>query len=125
MPCPYESQTNNRQCRSVVRFLSFEREIVIVVRFRYRTDAFDNRFPMLALVLAVKNIAVRRSGEKSITTVPHVHRHTFDIGTYVFGQPAGQDFPGFAAVAAARDARIGGVQIAPCAGSGLGAGDKK
>ena len=108
-----------------MRFLSFERQVVIVMRFRYRADAFDDSLPVLAPILAVKNIAVRRSGENSITTVPHIHRHTFDVGTYVFGQATGQDFPGFAAVAAARDARIGGVQIAPCAGSGLGAGDKK
>lgn len=109
----------------MMRFLSFERQVVIVMRFRYRADAFDDSLPVLAPILAVKNIAVRRAGENSITTVPHIHRHAFDIGTYVFGQATGQDFPGFAAVPAARDAGIGGVKLSPRAGSGFGARDEQ
>src|SRR5690242_11868405 len=104
-----------------MRFLSFERQVVIVMRFRYRADAFDDSLPVLAPILAVKNVAVRGPGEKSVAAVPHIHRHTFDIGTDVFGQPTGQDFPGFAAVAAACDAGIGGVKLSPRSGPGFGA----
>ena len=109
----------------MVCFLPFERQVVVVVRLRNRTDAFDNGLPVLAPILAVKNIAVRRSGENSITTVPHIHRHTFDVGTYVIGQSTGQDLPGFTTVPAARDSGIGGVKLSPRAGSGFGARDKQ
>ena len=85
MPCPYESRTNELSLRSVVRLLPFERKVVVVVRFRNGANTFDNRLPVIASILAVKNIAVRGAGEKGITTVPDVHRHAFDIGADVFG----------------------------------------
>jgi hypothetical protein len=125
MPCPFELRTNELSLRSVVRLLRFERQVVVVVRLRNGANTFDDRLPMIASILAVKNIAIGGAGENRIAAVPDVHRHAFDIGADVLGQPAGQHFPSFAAVPAARDAGIGGVKIPPRAGSGFGTRNKQ
>ena len=92
-----------------MRRLLVERQVDVVVRFGNRADALDDRLPVIAFVLAVKNIAVGGAGEDRIAAVPYVHRHALDVGADVIGQAAGQHLPTPAAVAAARDARVGGV----------------
>ena len=108
-----------------MRGLFLQRQIDVMVRLGDRTDAFDDRLPVLAFVLAVKDIAVGGAGEDRVAAVPDVHRHAFDVGADVFRQSAAEHIPGLAAVAAARDARIGRVELAPSARAGLRAGDEK
>ena len=108
-----------------MRRLSFERQIDVVVRLGDGPDAFNNGPPVLAFVIAIKHVAVRRAGKDRIAAVPHIHRHAFDVGADMLRQAAAQDVPGLAAVAAARHAGIRGVKISPGARPGLGAGDEQ
>ncbi len=75
--------------RLVVRFLLLQSQVVIMVRFRHRSDAFDDRLPVISLIVAVEDIAIGGAGEDRVATVPGVHRHTFDIGADVIGQATG------------------------------------
>ena len=109
----------------MMRFLSLQRQILIVMRLGHRSDAFDDRLPVLAFVLAVKHIAVSGAGENSVPTVPDIHRHTFNVSADVIGQAAAEKVPSFAAVTAARDSRIGGVELSPGPGTGLRSRDEK
>ena len=96
-----------------------------MVRLGDRPDSFDNRLPVLSLVIAVKDISISGPGEDSVAAVPSIHRHAFDVGADMIGQTAAQHVPGLPAVPAAGDPRICGVQVSPGAGSGLGAGDEQ
>ena len=95
------------------------------MRLGNRADAFDDRLPVISLIITIENIAVGGAGEDGVTTVPHIHRHCFDVGSDMVGQATVQDVPILAAIAAARDACIGGVKFPPGAWPGLGAGDKQ
>lgn len=108
-----------------MRGLFVQRQIDVMVRFGNRTDAFDDRLPVLALVFAVEDVSIRRAGEDRIAAVPRVHRHAFDVGADVLGQSAGEYVPRFATVTAARDTRVGGMQFSPGTRTGLGAGDEQ
>ena len=85
-----------------MRFLPLQRQILIMVRLGHRSDAFDDRLPVLAFVLAVKDIAVRGAGENSVPAVPDIHRHTLDVSADVIGQAAAEKVPSLAAVTARR-----------------------
>ena len=96
-----------------------------MMRLGNRADAFDDRLPVLALVVTVKNIAVGGAGEDRVTAVPRVHRHAFDVGANMLGQAARENIPALAAVAAARDTRVCGVEFSPRAWPCLRAGDEQ
>ena len=108
----------------MMRSLFVQRQIDVMVRLGDRPDSFDNRLPVLSLVIAVKDISIGGPGEDSVAAVPSIHRHAFDVGPDMIGQTAGQHVPSLTAVAAAGDARVRRVQVPPGAGSGLGSGDK-
>src|SRR5258705_13841912 len=107
-----------------MRGLFVQREIAVMMRLRNRADTFDDRLPVLALIVAIENISIRSAGKDRVAAVPHVHRHALDIGADMVGQAARENIPALAAVAAARDTRVGGVKFSPRARSGLGAGDE-
>src|SRR5437867_1876792 len=105
----------------MTHLLSFQREVVIMVRLGDRADALDDRLPVIAFILAVEDIAVRGAGEDRVAAVPRIHRHAFDVGANMFGQSAGQNIPTLTAVTAARDARVRGVEFSPGTRTRLGA----
>src|SRR5262245_30957944 len=74
--------------RLVMCFLSFERQVVIMMRLGHRADALDDRLPVIAFVVAVENIAVRGAGENCVAAVPRVHRHAFNVGANMLRQSA-------------------------------------
>ena len=73
---------------SSVRFLSFKRQIVIVVRLGHRPNAFNDGLPMLSFIITIENIAVGGTGEERTAAVPNVHRHAFDVATDMIRQSA-------------------------------------
>ena len=111
--------------RLVMRFLSFQRQILVMMRLGNRADTFDDRLPVISFIVAVENIPIRGAGENCIAAVPHVHRHAFDIGADMIGQTARENIPALAAVAAASDTRVGGVEFSPRAWPRLRAGDEQ
>ena len=70
----------------MMRGLFVQRQIDVMVRLGYRTDAFNDRLPVLSLVVAVENIPIGGSGEDSVAAVPSIHRHAFDVGPDMIGQ---------------------------------------
>ena len=59
------------------------------MRLRDGADAFGDRLPVLAFIIAVENISVRRAGENRVAAVPRIHGHALDIGADVIGQTTG------------------------------------
>src|SRR2546427_9975053 len=86
---------------------------MVVVRLGDRSNAWIYGCPMISLIVAVENIAIRGAGEESVAAVPNIHCHTFDIGTNVLRQTLAQDVPSPAAVSAAGDARVCRMQRSP------------
>ena len=109
----------------MMRFLLFERQVVVVVRFGNRPDSTNNGPPVSALVIAVENVAIRRAGEERITPIPNIHRHAFDVAPDVLGQSVAQDVPALATVATARDPCIRGMQFSPSAWTRLRSCDEQ
>lgn len=107
-----------------MRFLPLQREIAVMMRLRNRADAFDDRLPVISLIITVENIAVGGAGEDRVAAVPRVHRHAFDVGADMIRQAAAENIPALAAIAAARDTRVGGVEFSPRAWPRFGAGDE-
>src|SRR2546426_2807694 len=96
----------------------------MMVRLRDRTDSLDDPLPTIPLIGAIEDISVRGPTEKRIAGIPGVHRRRFEVCANVLGQPLGQNIPALAAVPAAGNARVGGVQFSPSARAGLRAGNK-
>src|SRR5436190_12192332 len=94
---------------------------MVVVRLGDRSNASNYGLPMISLIVAVENIAIRGAGEESVAAVPNIHCHTFDIGTNVLRQTLAQDVPSPAAVSAAGDARVCRMQRSPGARARFGA----
>ena len=108
-----------------MRCLFVQGQIDVMVRLGDRSNSFNNRLPVISLIITVKDISVRCSGEERIATVPSIHRHTFDVGADMIGQTDRENIPALAAVAAASDTRVGGVEFSPRAWPRLRAGDEQ
>src|SRR5438128_12228435 len=89
-----------------------------------RADPPRDRRPRLAFVLAHEDVAVRGAGEEDRAAGPDVQREPFDVAVDVRRQPAFEVLPVLAAVAAARDPRVGRLRAAPFARATDGPGDE-
>src|SRR5262245_23916246 len=97
---------------------------MIMVRLRDRTDSLDDSLPAIPLIVTIKHISVRGATEERVAGIPDVHRRRLEVGANVFGQSLGQNIPTLAAVSAAGDACVGGVQRSPGSGAGLCTSDE-
>src|SRR5207244_12885275 len=95
----FQSYVMQRLCAPAFSLL-FYRLVMVVVRLGDRSNASNYGLPMISLIVAVENIAIRGAGEESAAAVPNIHCHTFDIGTNVLRQTLAQDVPSPAAVSA-------------------------
>src|SRR6185503_5184209 len=82
---------------------------------RHGPDLPRDRLPALAFVVADEDVAVGGAGEDRRAARPHVQHEAFDVAVDVRGQATFEVLPVLAAVPAARDARVGGLRVAPVA----------